>query len=133
MINEEEEKEGYEQVIEIEYFDELSKLRRSNQFSVFILDFLIEKISNYDNLKDKYSFEVIEYGFLSEYPAIGVQHLTDDGHGIDLYEYINEKFESIIKEISFKEFIDYTLSKNDHLKDTLRYWQENTIVDDLNW
>jgi hypothetical protein len=113
----------YNQVIEIEKIDELM-YEDNYKMIIFILSLFIKEIENDSNFfKNDYEFEVIKYGFQGYYPAIGVKYLREEidyniiSDKLDLQ--VNETFNEFINKCTLKEFIVFTIDKNDDIQNKL--------------
>lgn len=67
---------AYQEVVEIEDLNGLLN-NYGSEFVITLLCYLTNRLNSNLELSSLYRFEVISYGFLGYYPAIGVVYLTD--------------------------------------------------------
>lgn len=100
---------GHEQVIEWEYIDSLTGAK-SNVSAALV--FYINNTLNDDiELNIRYKFEVIAYGFLGFYSAIGIKFMSEDAVALD-EDYIDAKILSIVENVNLKSFIDFSIEND---------------------
>ncbi len=113
--------EGHNQVVEIEYLN--NYIYKSNRkIIIAILFFLIRKIQTKEFYLNSYELQVIEFGFMGTYPAIGIKYLRKE---IDYYtthkdleKKINKEFNDVINEFSLKDFLNFSIKNEEMISNT---------------
>lgn len=95
---------GYHEVIELEYLNDFLK-GNGNEFIAAVLLFVADKLNHKKEFFNLYRFEVISFGFMGYYPAIGVIYLKEKLH--DIADSVTNQFEEIIASHTLKEFDDF--------------------------
>ncbi len=98
-------KKKYNEIIEIEYIDNV--LKTDLKFGTRILLLTTERINSIEEIKEKYKFDVISYGFHGYYPVIGVQYLNKTNVSIE--DYVLKFFDELILNISIKDLIEFDM------------------------
>lgn len=95
----------YQQVLEWEAIDELTS--NSSELSIAILLYLADNLNQRIEFSDMYRFEVISFGWLGFYPAIGVQYTHATAISLD-EDYMFEQFNEILSATSLLVFTEYS-------------------------